>query len=1637
MPIKKLFFGYLTLWFLLIYSNTKGQSSPNPYPVFDTKNMLPTSPDAAILGRFGDIPIGYYTGTADVSIPLYTIKEAGLDIPIVLRYHGSGIKVEDQASMVGLGWSLEPGGSIIQVVNGTEDQMDQLVTADPTGYAMLKSYGLALGEYSGRPIIGYNSWGCNPVVSPADSYETIYRLLIGDGQPDIYIFNFAGFSGKFYINPETHQVVQLNKKDSITFSYSAWQWTATTMDGDQFIFSALENSTTYIVSDHTGFTFKLSRIILHNGKTISFQYAPGYYSWYTYSETYHTYYRDGLNPTTDIISGATPHSDISQNNTLNLVKITSSDAIVNFNLEDRSDLIGEADIDTIANNGTTSTKRLKSVDIYSAVTGNKIKTFQFNYSYFPYSTIGGSYVNLSGSQDVLGLRLRLDSLTEIGYLPNGATQNLPPYKFVYDNTTTLPLKTSFARDFWGYYNGQNNTGFIPDLSFFYFNRDSLYTSVPGYLMDSMFFNNRAPDSISMMADMLKQITYPTGGFSQFDYSPNSFSNHYYPDQAKINATLKQTFVRDMNLGLPYDTLSRAFQIKRNTLVHFDCQINAGDPQQGLTFSQMQGAYIILQKQKLDSGILTTLQTWQMQSSDQSTFNSNNGIEWTQDIELPYDPDPLTYYVVTASLPNSLGPQNLSTKNAYVQCNYEYFDTTNNPLQRSLGGGVRVSDIRNYNTDGGLINQKVIRYVNTDSSTSGLLMSPLWYYYSTLMYFLNAVSANENGIPLVESDTSTTWFISSESAVPFSNAAGGNIVGYSRVEETELAPDGTTNGIHVYEYNNIPSEVQVRLPDNPHLVNGLISRETILTSNLDSVSSTTYNYTDLGSIPYNGIKIFSAFIGLNPCQLENVAGVDDNGASLNGWDFGNYYNIPTEYNILYYPVNTDWYMTQQKVTRYYGNGKLLTDTTTNSYNSLGQTSTATSFNSKGQKQVIQSTYPIDSASSSGSLVQAMKDNSRYNNLLVRTTSLNDTETERMNIYYYYNNTTGIAQIVPSSVQLSYKQAPLFTDITYDSYGLNDNVQQATKRGSTTSLLWDVTNNRIIAEANNAYFSDIAYTSFEQDGAVNWFMGSGSRSIGGLSGSQYYQLNSDITSNSLTPGTIYIVSYWTQNTTPFTIPGTINGYPLKGKTITINNSSWTLYTHKVAGQSYININGTGPIDELRLYPSTAQMTTYTYSPLVGMTSQTDVGNRVTYYEYDGLARLKRIRDQDYNILKTYEYQYQVPAGCSGCQLLAMETFLGTNTSGYPVGVFDIHGNLVGNAAGASAYVSLWNSDTADARVGALSTGNDSLHFNIVLNTGQTLPASVTGCRYFQVDLAYTNIDGIRNFNGTYVDFGDGTGMHLGTGLLDTPAVIAPNTTHAIQAVDVGYTTYPGVVYDHSYPNSSQKTLTFYHNDAAERSDFDNLYAPAPSLTQLKNLRGNLPINTPNIGGSCYQQSTMSSVANITNWSSIHSIQNFRLNNGDNTNPCENIGYAQDFLAGDPGLISIMTAWAIHRPGNGDSTFKLARLKSNWNTYFTQLQSIAINEDDWNHEDLSGLTNLRLFQVIASGQVQANGSSQLVPLDSTEIDNIINQIAAGAGQVVTNGTIGIVTGGSNRTSNSTAAYNFLVNTRGWNIVINTTAQ
>lgn len=55
------------------------------------------------------------------------------------------------------------------------------------------------------------------------------------------------------------------------------------------------------------------------------------------------------------------------------------------------------------------------------------------------------------------------------------------------------------------------------------------------------------------------------------------------------------------------------------------------------------------------------------------------------------------------------------------------------------------------------------------------------------------------------------------------------------------------------------------------------------------------------------------------------------------------------------------------------------------------------------------------------------------------------------------------------------------------------------------------------------------------------------------------------------------------------------------------------------------------------SESLVTTYTYSPMVGVTSITDPSGRKTSYEYDSANRLQRVLDQDGKVLEQYDYHY----------------------------------------------------------------------------------------------------------------------------------------------------------------------------------------------------------------------------------------------------------------------------------------------------------------------------------------------------------------------------------------------------------------
>ena len=95
--------------------------SVNADNVQDKLNLDFRTPQASAFMKYGEESVNEYTGTANISVPLYTIKCKDIEIPIVLNYNASGIKVEQEASWVGLGWDLTVGGCINYVCAGSKD----------------------------------------------------------------------------------------------------------------------------------------------------------------------------------------------------------------------------------------------------------------------------------------------------------------------------------------------------------------------------------------------------------------------------------------------------------------------------------------------------------------------------------------------------------------------------------------------------------------------------------------------------------------------------------------------------------------------------------------------------------------------------------------------------------------------------------------------------------------------------------------------------------------------------------------------------------------------------------------------------------------------------------------------------------------------------------------------------------------------------------------------------------------------------------------------------------------------------------------------------------------------------------------------------------------------------------------------------------------------------------------------------------------------------------------------------------------------------------------------------------------------------------------------------------------------------
>lgn len=483
--LKPVIFGFFLILFVLQCDLLYGQgTSPNYVDYYS--EVVPVTPNSSNFKVYGDIPVSHATGTPNIVIPIFTIEEDGVTIPISLSYHAYGVKVDDLSSAVGLKWTLNAGGGIFRQVNDK---------ADEEGWLKPSLQGIVNPTWvASHPLDNSNN---QDAITSSDNYH--------DYRPDDFDFSFNGNSGSFIftkaglLQKEQKGIIKLSKTAGVG---NLFNFQAQDGNGNTFFFDNKKefNSRNIIVGNPAGdlsfnseinvSAWMLDRITTKNNKQINFTYLP-YNLNYLTTNISHSFSHsprctaepdnfgtacgcEGEGTGSSTFFATTSSNNSPQNQ---LIQVIESPSVkVTFNYIDDQTL-------------STWKKKLVSIVILDKLR-SKTKSFSFTYGKF------------SGDP-----RLKLDEIKEVGY--DGKSK--APHKFFYDGNQ-LPLMGSMSKDYAGFNNGKTNATLVPFSTTAYNTLNSV---------DRAKLANRNEDVNFLKIGTLNKIIFPTGGSTNFQYEANS------------------------------------------------------------------------------------------------------------------------------------------------------------------------------------------------------------------------------------------------------------------------------------------------------------------------------------------------------------------------------------------------------------------------------------------------------------------------------------------------------------------------------------------------------------------------------------------------------------------------------------------------------------------------------------------------------------------------------------------------------------------------------------------------------------------------------------------------------------------------------------------------------------------------------------------------------------------------------------------------------------------------------------------------------------------------------------------------------------------------------------------------------------
>jgi hypothetical protein len=770
--------------------------------------------------------------------------------------------------------------------------------------------------------------------------------------------------------------------------------------------------------------------------------------------------------------------------------------------------------------------------------------------------------------------------------------------------------------------------------------------------------NKEIDTNYSQAFVLNKIVYPTGGYTQFKFEQNTYDKKksFINDAAaaQYDYALHDTalfFVTGMP-GIP-SGFSQSFQF---SVTPADMVPGDGVAIIRFTFKALKGTN--------NSSSNTNNTVIKILGPDGSTllstsFNSYSSL--TNNGDGTYSPPVMNgrFGVGTYTAQITYGANVVDANSVYYTLIGSWprlaDRNTDGPLYK-LAGGLRIKNISSY-------------------TSSGVLATSVDY-----MYHFTADS-NGNGIPEIYSTGKLmdrpryfdgTWAATPNQFIIKSEATVGVDIGYDSVVTLQNSVRRTD------VFNNTPYRANIYTtyyssPGTEMMPSGYASFPdvSVVGAGLPGDKLTLYTYFDykpdgvkefrdnangklLRSIDYSYEPSNSSYRVIR--KVENsylTSGTGTGGiiwadrmyGSPNGMFYNCLYGLPPIYgltNFFYPAIRTEANLLLSSTTTEYSGTDSIVNVANYQYNAYSQLAKSLSKNSKGVTKSTEVSYPGD-YSTTGDVLQDMRNRNMVDVPIEQISKTNNMVTGGIyNLYASHDNMVTPNKVYALDINAPVSLTPSAPTNTMDSrystrmvfsYNADGNLVTAQKFNDVNNAyIWDYARGYPIAEVQNAAVSDVAYTSFEADGTGGWIVPGSTRVSGAITGRKSYSLAiGSCIATGLNSSTVYIVSYWS-NSGQYAVQGSISS--LQGRTV----NGWTYFEHKVTGVSAASVTGGGNIDELRLYPSAAQMTTYTYDPLIGTTSQCDINNRITYYEYDGLGRLRLIKDQDGNIIKTLEYHYK---------------------------------------------------------------------------------------------------------------------------------------------------------------------------------------------------------------------------------------------------------------------------------------------------------------------------------------------------------------------------------------------------------------